>query len=162
MKSISNILLTTILVAFFCFLPEVGNAVVQVRDKEQISEQLEADGTFASENNLKRKARQRFSFKEKLILALAQKHIKKSENITNSAVENPSKKVRGGKVQLVALILCLFLGLIGVHRFYLGYTGMGVLYIFTLGLFGIGWIIDLILLIIPNGLPPKGKTGYRN
>ena len=39
---------------------------------------------------------------------------------------------------------------------------MGVLYIFTLGLFGIGALIDLILLIIPNGLTPKGKSNYRD
>ena len=67
-----------------------------------------------------------------------------------------------GKSQIVALLLCIFLGLIGIHRFYLGYTGMGVLYIFTVGLFGLGWLIDLILLIIPNGLTPKGKTRYRD
>ncbi len=66
-----------------------------------------------------------------------------------------------GKNQIVALLLCFFLGLLGIHRFYLGYTGLGVLYLLTLGLFGIGWIIDLILLIIPNGLTPKGKTNYR-
>jgi|GEM_PF-6921592 hypothetical protein len=67
----------------------------------------------------------------------------------------------GGKSQIVALILCIFFGYLGVHRFYLGYTGLGLLYLFTLGLFGIGWLIDLILLIIPNGLCPKGKTSYK-
>lgn len=67
----------------------------------------------------------------------------------------------GGKLQIVALILCILLGLIGVHRFYLGYTGLGVLYLLTLGLFGIGWIIDIILLIIPNGLTPKGRNNYK-
>lgn len=77
-----------------------------------------------------------------------------------------SKKVsgsgNGGKLQIVALILCILLGLIGVHRFYLGYNGLGILYLLTLGLFGIGWLIDIILLIIPNGLTPKGKNNYRD
>ncbi|MEO5643525.1 MAG: TM2 domain-containing protein [Bacteroidia bacterium] len=67
----------------------------------------------------------------------------------------------GGKSQIVALLLCIFLGPLGIHRFYLGYTGMGILYLFTAGLFGIGWIIDIILLIIPNGLTPKGETSYK-
>lgn len=67
----------------------------------------------------------------------------------------------GGKLQIVALILCILLGLLGVHRFYLGYTGLGILYLLTLGLFGIGWLIDLILLIIPNGLTPKGRNNYK-
>lgn len=72
-----------------------------------------------------------------------------------------SSAANGGKLQIVALILCILLGLIGVHRFYLGYTGLGVLYLLTLGIFGIGWIIDIILLIIPNGLTPKGKNNYK-
>lgn len=51
----------------------------------------------------------------------------------------------------VAFFLCLFLGWFGAHKFYEGKTGMGVLYIFTVGLFGIGWIVDIIsLLLKPN------------
>ena len=51
----------------------------------------------------------------------------------------------------VALILCIFLGGIGAHKFYEGKTGMGILYFFTMGLFGIGWFIDFIVLLFkPN------------
>ncbi len=83
---------------------------------------------------------------------------KKKESKLKKAAGNAEN---GGKLQIVALILCIFLGLLGVHRFYLGYTGLGVLYLLTAGLFGIGWIIDIILLIIPNGLTPKGKENYK-
>lgn len=48
------------------------------------------------------------------------------------------------KKKMVALLLCIFLGMIGVHHFYVGRIGMGILYIFTGGLFGIGWLIDII------------------
>lgn len=48
----------------------------------------------------------------------------------------------------VAFFLCLLLGVIGAHKFYEGKTGMGVLYIFTGGLFGIGWIVDLISILL--------------
>ena len=41
-------------------------------------------------------------------------------------------------------LLCFFLGFFGVHYFYAGRPVMGVLYIFTGGLFGIGWFVDLI------------------
>lgn len=44
----------------------------------------------------------------------------------------------------VALALCIFLGWCGAHKFYERKTGMGLLYIFTIGLFGIGWIVDII------------------
>lgn len=50
------------------------------------------------------------------------------------------------KSKLVAYLLWWFLGVIGAHKFYLGKTGTGVLYFFTFGLFGIGWLIDLFTL----------------
>jgi hypothetical protein len=58
---------------------------------------------------------------------------------------------------LVTAILWFFLGLIGIHRFYLGHIGMGLLYLFTGGLCGIGWIIDGILLATGGLQPKKGR-----
>lgn len=48
------------------------------------------------------------------------------------------------KSKTTALILCIFLGLFGVHNFYVGKIGKGILYLFTCGLFCIGWIVDII------------------
>ena len=44
----------------------------------------------------------------------------------------------------VALFLCILFGFWGLHYFYVGKVGMGILYFFTMGLFGFGWIIDII------------------
>ena len=50
-----------------------------------------------------------------------------------------------------AFFLCFFLGIFGAHKFYEHKTGMGILYLFTVGLFGIGWLIDLfVILFKPN------------
>lgn len=51
------------------------------------------------------------------------------------------------KSKLVALILCFFFGELGIHRFYVGKPISGLIWFFTLGLFGIGWLIDLIVIL---------------
>lgn len=50
------------------------------------------------------------------------------------------------KSQAVALLLCIFIGVPGIHRFYVGKIGTGLLYLLTGGLCGIGWIVDIILI----------------
>ena len=52
------------------------------------------------------------------------------------------------KSKMVALLLCIFLGGLGIHRFYVGKVGTGILYLLTGGLFGIGWIVDIIMIAI--------------
>jgi len=51
------------------------------------------------------------------------------------------------KKRLVALLLCFFLGGLGVHRFYVGKTGSGVAQLLTLGGLGIWALIDLIMIL---------------
>ena len=50
------------------------------------------------------------------------------------------------KNKWVAFTLCLFTGWFGGHKFYEEKYGMGLLYLCTSGLFGIGWLVDLIML----------------
>ncbi|TNE67216.1 MAG: TM2 domain-containing protein [Alphaproteobacteria bacterium] len=60
------------------------------------------------------------------------------------------------KSRLVALILCFMVGVFGVHRFYIGRWFTGIIYLLTLGLFGIGWLMDMIL--IPLGALTDGRN----
>jgi len=49
------------------------------------------------------------------------------------------------KSWIVALLLSIFPGYLGIDRFYLGYTGTGILKLITGGGLGIWWLIDLCL-----------------
>lgn len=57
-----------------------------------------------------------------------------------------------------ALVLCILLGYIGVHRFYVGKIGTGILYFLTVGLFGIGWIWDIICIASGRFTDNNGLT----
>lgn len=68
--------------------------------------------------------------------------------INNNNNNNATAVVSGlgtPKNKWIALFLCIFT--ICGHKFYEGKPGMGFIYIFTLGLFFIGWIVDIITLL---------------
>jgi len=63
---------------------------------------------------------------------------------------------------LTALLLSIFVGSLGIDRFYLGYIGLGILKLLTLGGCGVWWLIDLILIASrnlkdANGNPLEGN-----
>lgn len=91
----------------------------------------------------------KLSFKEKLGLKIFGKKI--SKKITASTPSN------GEKSQLVAVLLCGFLGCLGIHRFYLGYTWQGVVQLLTAGGCGIWALIDFIRIITGSLQPKNGE-----
>lgn len=76
--------------------------------------------------------------------------------VINNSNANTNTNMNGAfagrmKNKWTAFLLCFFLGGIGAHKFYEGKIGMGILYIFTMGLFGIGTLVDLICILCkPN------------
>ena len=59
---------------------------------------------------------------------------------------------------VVALLLCIFLGGLGAHRFYVGKIGTGIIYLLSGGLLGIGWLVDLILILVGKFKDREGKV----
>jgi len=60
---------------------------------------------------------------------------------------NNTVAVNTKKNWLAAVLLSIFVGSLGVDRFYLGKIGTGILKLLTVGGFGIWWLIDLILIV---------------
>lgn len=77
-------------------------------------------------------------------------------NTNANANTNNNANPAGGygprvKNKWVAFFLCFFLGYLGIHKFYEGKILLGVVYIFTFALCGVGWLVDLIMLLMkPN------------
>ena len=88
------------------------------------------------------------------------KHAEQPNIVINNSNANTNSNVNANIVgalgirmrnKWVALVLCILLGYVGAHKFYEGRIGTGLLYLFTFGLFGIGWLVDCIILLFkPN------------
>src|SRR4026209_942461 len=63
--------------------------------------------------------------------------------------------------RLVALLFCILLGWIGVHRFYVGKIGTGFLMVLTIGGLGIWTLIDLILIAVGSFRDKEGRRVFR-
>ena len=62
-----------------------------------------------------------------------------------------------GKDWLTTLLLCIFLGGLGIHRFYTGHTGIAIAQLFTAGGCGIWTLIDLIKIATDNFTDVNGN-----
>ena len=79
---------------------------------------------------------------------------KKKEELLN---RNESSGLTTDNAWLVALLLCLFVGFLGIHRFYVGKSGTGFLQIITFGGLGIWVLIDLIMIVMGKFTDKEGS-----
>ena len=61
------------------------------------------------------------------------------------------------KRMVPALLLCFFLGFIGVHRFYVGKVGTGILMIVTFGGLGIWVLVDFVMICVGSFTDKAGR-----
>ena len=96
---------------------------------------------------------EKLTLKEKIALRIFGK------KIGNKILSTTNTVGSDGKSQVIALILVLLVGGLGIHRFYLGYTWQGVVQLLTLGGCGIWALIDLIRIITGDLKPKDGEYG---
>lgn len=72
-------------------------------------------------------------------------------------IKGGTTQMDGSKSKVVAMILSFFVGGLGVDRFYLGYTGLGVAKLLTLGGLGIWALIDFIMICMGSIQPADGS-----
>lgn len=65
------------------------------------------------------------------------------QSVSTPSAQRPTSPKNKG----IALALCIFLGMYGVHRYYVGKIGSGLIWTFTAGCFGIGWIVDIFTIL---------------
>lgn len=87
---------------------------------------------------------------------------KNSNTVNNNGAAMNTKNIN----TVTYFFITFFLGILGVHKFIDGKIGQGILYLFTGGLFGIGWIIDVVkalqLLINESNTNNTNFSGFQN
>lgn len=115
----------------------------------QIGQMSVSDFVQLTPSQVKKITGQRLHFKEVVALKALQHTIKKE-----LAKDGQSGT---GKDQLIALLLVIFLGVLGVHRFYLGYPLIGIIQLLTIGGCGIWATIDFFRIIFGSLKPSRGR-----
>ena len=127
--------------------PERAKAAVEALNKANSDGKITYHELTAIATDLKG---EKLTLKERIAIRLFGKKI--ASKVTAAAAKGD-----GGKSQVIALILVLVVGGLGIHRFYLGYTWQGIVQLLTLGGCGIWALIDLIRIITGDLKPKDGE-----
>ena len=117
---------------------QAGAAYAQQNQDRQAQQNTAYNTTYAQQNQ-NRQAQQNTAWNT----AYAQQNQNRQ---AQAAPDWASSPYVSPKSRWAALFLCFFFGIFGAHRFYVGKAGTGLLWLMTFGLFGIGWLVDLLLI----------------
>ena len=127
--------------------PKEGEPAIQALLKNLTIEEF----VKLTPSQIRKQTGKKLSLKETIALKMLQKKLKKE-------IKKGTAPKGGPKKQLVAFLLCWFLGFLGIHRFYLGHTVVGVVQLLTMGGCGIWVLIDFIRIIMNDLKTKSGDT----
>ncbi len=82
--------------------------------------------------------------------------------VHNPNIQQTFDPNKSSKDWLTTLILCFFLGSLGIHSFYAGKTGIGIVQLLTCGGCGIWTLIDFVMIVMGNYTDAEGKAIKNN
>lgn len=81
-----------------------------------------------------------------------------AQSLEINYTQNYAYRTCSNKDIRIALLLCVFFGILGVHRFYVGDIKIGLLYLFTGGILCLGWFYDIVKILRGSF---RDKYGFR-
>ena len=146
MKHFVNYLLVALFTLSFTFSAQAFELRHNEVDVIRIEQSVDAAFQTAKKGK-------KLGWKKRMALKVAKKKLKKA---AKKSADSP-QKVKAGKSWIAALLLVFFFGILGIHRFYLGYTVIGIIQLLTFGGFGIWVFVDFIRIIIKDLKPKNGE-----
>ncbi len=95
------------------------------------------------------------------IWANAANEVSDSDTDTDESGSSRYALAKSPKSWLATLLLCIFLGPLGVHRFYVGKIGTGIIWLCSHGVFDVGWITDIVMIVIGTFTDKQGRPIMR-
>lgn len=136
---------------------QTGEKSTQLITISPIHTRIVPEKKIKSKELFKTKEFKKLNFVQKAVVRKAIKNIEKNQvesksnapqqSITSDATQGAGTPLSSNE-KIIAILLCFFLGTLGIHRFYLGYTTIGIIQLFTAGGCGIWVLIDFIRLVI--------------
>ena len=146
MKHFVNYLLVALFTLSFTFSAEAFELRYNEVDATRTEQSLDASFQTAKKGK-------KLGWKKRMALKIAKKKLKKA---AKKSADSP-QKAKAGKSWVVAILLSFFLGMLGIHRFYLGYTVIGIIQLLTFGGLGIWAFVDFIRIIVKDLQPKDGE-----